>query len=120
MAGKVDNKPSGGLALLDFHALRNSYGRQLSSGSRLVIAPGFLEKAGEEMPFIRAPRFELSVSAKSGAARAAAWLEDGSPAAVMGGWRDHLLATAFHPELTGSRGFHRWIVGKALSINLQQ
>ncbi len=122
MAGMVDNKPSPGLALLDFHAIRNSYGRQLSSGSRLVMAPGFLEEKGEPMPFIRAPRFELpetAVSARSGGAGKAAWLEDGSPAAIIGGWNNHLLASAFHPELTASRGFHRWIVEKARSFNLQ-
>lgn len=113
MAAMVDGRRSRSLALLDFHAFRNSYGRQLASGGRLVIAPDYFGEEGEAMPFIRAPRFELPASS---GARAAAWLEDGSPVAVAAP-SGFPLATAFHPELTGIGVFHRLITEAALAFN---
>lgn len=63
---------------------------------------------GESFPgvFIRAPRF---FNIGSGATVVAEY--DGE---VVGILQDGRLALTFHPELTGDRRFHRWIISRAL------
>ena len=87
------------LGLLDVTLRRNAYGRQLASSRR----PLHLDADdGRELDghFIRAPRITRVGAGVRVLARAA----DGEPVAVEA---PGLLATTFHPELSGDAWFHR-------------
>ena len=88
--------------LLDIVVNRNGYGRQLDSFEADLDAPTL---GGEPFHgvFIRAP----IVSDVGPRAEVLARDPDGSPVAVRQG---RVLATAFHPELTGDRRLHRLLV----------
>jgi 5'-phosphate synthase pdxT subunit len=101
------------LELMDITVERNAFGRQVESFEVDVEVPA-LEKVGEVVGniqrndpfpavFIRAPLIE-SVQPP---ARALACLEDGRIIAAEEG---RLLATSFHPELTGDDRFHRYFL----------
>jgi len=90
------------LGLLDVSCRRNAFGRQVRS----FEADLDLGELGEmHAVFIRAPWVE---DAGPGVEVLAAL--DGHPVAVS---RDHLLAVAFHPELSGEDRLHRWLVERA-------
>jgi 5'-phosphate synthase pdxT subunit len=91
------------LGVLDVEVARNAYGRQVASFET------DLDLNGEDEPlrgvFIRAPRVaeagpEVEVLAEV----------DGKVVAVRQG---NLLATSFHPELSGELRLHRWFVDLA-------
>jgi pyridoxal 5'-phosphate synthase pdxT subunit len=89
------------LGLLDVRVRRNAFGRQLASFE------AELDFEGEPLAavFIRAPWVdehgdEVEVLAEI----------DGHPVAVRQG---NILAVAFHPELTGERRLHRWLLDHA-------
>ena len=88
--------------LVDIEVRRNGYGRQLDSFEADLDLPLL---GGEPLHgvFIRAPQ----VSDVGPAAEVLARDPDGSPVAVRQG---RVLATAFHPELTGDRRLHRLLV----------
>jgi pyridoxal 5'-phosphate synthase pdxT subunit len=88
--------------LLDVEVRRNAYGRQLDSFEAEVSIP---ELGDEPMHgvFIRAP----IVSEVGPGAEVLAVDDDGRPIAVRQG---NVLATSFHPELTGDRRLHRLLV----------
>ena len=72
-----------------------------------------------ELASSRASRSEPSSSARPGSSEH--WEEvevlaevDGHPVAVRQG---NVLAVAFHPELTGDRRLHEWLVGSAAATN---
>jgi len=88
------------LGLMDISVRRNAYGRQVSSFEasldvRELGPPPF------RGVFIRAPAVERVGSA----VQVVAALPDGRPVAVRQG---AMLATSFHPELTGDYRFHRY------------
>jgi 5'-phosphate synthase pdxT subunit len=88
--------------LLDLEVRRNGYGRQLDSFEADLDAPAL----GDELlhgVFIRAPL----VTEVGPAAEVLARDPDGNPVAVRQG---RVLATAFHPELTGDRRLHRLLL----------
>lgn len=87
------------LGLLDLFVRRNAYGRQRESFEAEVQVDGIGTVSGV---FIRAPVFE---DPGPGVVVLAAW--DQRPVAVRSG---NILATAFHPELTGSLGMHRYFL----------
>ena len=90
------------LGLLDVSCRRNAFGRQVRS----FEADLDLGELGEmHAVFIRAPWVE---DAGPGVEVLAAL--DGHPVAVS---RDHLLAVAFHPELSGEDRLHRWLVERS-------
>ena len=89
-------------ALLDIEVRRNAYGRQLESFEADLSAPA-LGEAPLHGVFIRAPL----VTAVGPRAEVLATDADGRPVAVRQGC---VLATAFHPELTGDRRLHRLLV----------
>lgn len=95
------------LDLMDITVERNAFGRQVESFEIDLEVPALEEVDPEERPyhaiFIRAPLIE-SVQDD---ARVLAELEDGRIVAVQQG---HLLATAFHPELTPDDRFHRYFL----------
>lgn len=95
------------LGLMDIVVSRNAFGRQVDSFEASMDAP-FLTHVGEEARpfravFIRAPIIE-SVGAK---ASVLMQLPDNRIVAARQG---KLLATSFHPELTGDTRFHRYFM----------
>ena len=93
------------LGLMDIGVRRNAFGRQVDSFEQpLHIAP--LQPEPFPAVFIRAP-----VVIRTGPAVAVlAALDDGRPVAVQQG---HLLATAFHPELTRDHRMHQYFLDLA-------
>jgi 5'-phosphate synthase pdxT subunit len=90
------------LRLLDVEVQRNAYGRQLDSFEADLDVP-VLGAERLRGVFIRAPILsdvgpKAEVLARDG---------DGRPIAVRQG---RVLATAFHPELTGDRRLHRLLL----------
>jgi 5'-phosphate synthase pdxT subunit len=99
------------LALMDIDVRRNAFGRQVDSFE------ADLEVAGMDRPFhavfIRAPLIERTGPAVEVLAR----LPDGTVVAAREG---RLLATSFHPELTGDPRFHRLFVDLAAARVAEQ
>lgn len=95
------------LGLMDITVERNAFGRQVESFEADIAVPG-LEGDGEAAPFravfIRAPLIEKV----AGKAKVLASLEDGRIVAAQEG---KLMATSFHPELTGDDRFHQYFLG---------
>ena len=88
--------------LLDLEVRRNGYGRQLDSFEADLDAPSLGDEPIHGV-FIRAPL----VTDVGPAAEVLARDPDGHPVAVRQG---RVLATAFHPELTGDRRMHRLLL----------
>jgi pyridoxal 5'-phosphate synthase pdxT subunit len=88
--------------LLDLEVRRNGYGRQLDSFEADLDAPALGDEPVHGV-FIRAPQV-TDVGPK---AEVLARDPDGNPVAVRQG---RVLATAFHPELTGERRLHRLLL----------
>ncbi len=95
------------LQLMDITVERNAFGRQVDSFEVDLDVPALLEVDPEprlfHAVFIRAPLIE-SVDAD---ACILAKLSDGRIVAAQQG---HMLATAFHPELTNDDRFHRYFL----------
>lgn len=98
------------LGLMDIKVERNAFGRQVDSFETDLDVPELKQVTGTKNPyhavFIRAPLIE-SVSAD---AKSLASLADGRIVAAQQG---HLLATAFHPELTNDTRFHEYFLSLA-------
>jgi 5'-phosphate synthase pdxT subunit len=90
------------LPLLDIEVRRNAYGRQLDSFEADLDVPALGDEPLHAV-FIRAP----VVSDVGPGVEVLATDPMGRTVAVREG---QLLATAFHPELTGDRRFHRALV----------
>jgi pyridoxal 5'-phosphate synthase pdxT subunit len=97
LASQVKNPPQDCLALLDMTVLRNGYGRQVHSD--VVSGLSTLREEPLEMVFIRGPVIERVGPSVEVLAEYA-----GKPALVQKG---HILASAFHPELTSDPTVHR-------------
>ncbi|MFL7814252.1 MAG: pyridoxal 5'-phosphate synthase glutaminase subunit PdxT [Anaerolineales bacterium] len=95
------------LELMDITVDRNAYGRQIASFETELDIPALKEVSSEDKPFpgvfIRAPL----ISSVQGDAQSLASLPDGRIVAARQG---HLLATAFHPELTEDDRVHRYFI----------
>jgi pyridoxal 5'-phosphate synthase pdxT subunit len=98
------------LGLMDIKVERNAFGRQVDSFETDLDVPELKQATGTKHPyhaiFIRAPLIE----SVSGDAKALASLSDGRIVAAQQG---HLLATAFHPELTDDTRFHEYFLSLA-------
>jgi 5'-phosphate synthase pdxT subunit len=105
------------LELMDITVDRNAYGRQIASFETQLDIPVLSTVSQPSSPFngifIRAPL----ISSVGEEAETLAALPDGRVVAAQQG---HLLATAFHPELTDDDRFHRYflhlILGKTKSL----
>jgi 5'-phosphate synthase pdxT subunit len=100
----AEGRPAGqpALALMEITARRNAFGRQIDSFETDLMIP----QLGEEplhAVFIRAPTLE----APGAGVAVLATLDDGRIVAAQQG---RLLATAFHPELTGDDRLHRYFL----------
>jgi len=95
------------LGLMDITVERNAFGRQVDSFEAALDVPVVKKATETDAPFhavfIRAPIIE-SVNADTEVLCA---LEDGRIVAAQQG---HLLATSFHPELTGDIRFHQYFL----------
>lgn len=98
------------LGLMDIKVKRNAFGRQVDSFETDLEIEALYKATGTEHPyravFIRAPIIE----SVSGSAKALSALADGRIVAAQQG---HLLATSFHPELTGDTRFHEYFISLA-------
>ncbi len=103
MAGELtDHRPTP-LSLMDTVVSRNAFGRQVDSFESDLDVDG-MDGPPYRAVFIRAPVF-VSVG---DSVEVLASLDDGRPVAVRQG---HMLATAFHPELTDDSRMHKLFVG---------
>ena len=96
------------LGLMSIEVERNAFGRQVDS-FEADLPVSFLCQDDSPVPpfhavFIRAPLIETV----GDEARPLVTLPDGRIVAAQQG---HLLATSFHPELTGDDRFHRYFMG---------
>ena len=102
MARELTDKEPTPLGLMDIQVMRNAFGRQVDSfEADLEIRP-----LGHDLfraVFIRAP----VISEVGEDVEVLAYLPDGRPVAVQ---QRNLLATAFHPELTGDTRFHQYFL----------
>jgi 5'-phosphate synthase pdxT subunit len=98
------------LGLMDIKVKRNAFGRQVDSFETDLNIPELKEATGTEddyhAVFIRAPIIE----SVGGDAKILASVPDGRIVAAQQG---HLLATSFHPELTGDTRFHEYFLSLA-------
>jgi len=98
------------LGLMDIVVERNAFGRQVDSFEVQLDVPALeiVEPGGGlfHAVFIRAPL----IDSVSGDVQVLAKLDDGHIVAAQQG---QLLATAFHPELTGDNRFHRYFLALA-------
>ena len=106
LARDLDNDERRHLGLMDIAVTRNAYGGQLDSFEASAVIP---ELGQEPFPlvFIRAP----SITRMEPGVRVLAHLE-GSPVACV---EKAMVATSFHPELTGDGRFHQWFAAFARS-----
>jgi len=95
------------LGLMDITVERNAFGRQVESFEAELDVPALRDGSDSAAPFhavfIRAPLIEKV----NGKAEVLATLADKRIVAAQEG---HLLATSFHPELTGDDRFHRYFI----------
>lgn len=101
LAKKLVNDEMVHLGVMDIEVSRNGYGRQLGSFETVVRVP---EVSDDEMvlTFIRAP-----YAASVGDGVEVLLEVEGRIVACRQG---HMLATAFHPELTDDLAWHRYFV----------
>lgn len=95
------------LGLMDITVERNAFGRQVDSFETGLDVPELKQATGTEdafhAVFIRAP----IIASVFGDAKVLASLPDRRIVAAQQG---HLLATSFHPELTGDARFHQYFL----------
>ncbi len=98
----IDRQPI--LGLMDISVNRNAFGRQNESFEIDLVIPVVGDDPFRAL-FIRAPL----VTTTGDGVEVLATLDDGRIVAVQ---QDHLLATAFHPELTSDLRLHRYFLEK--------
>ncbi|MFQ5612880.1 MAG: pyridoxal 5'-phosphate synthase glutaminase subunit PdxT [Anaerolineae bacterium] len=116
LAKNISGTVSGGhiipprLEVMDITVNRNAFGRQVDSFEAELAVPALSANTARPFRavFIRAPRIEAVGRGVSVLAR----LADGET--VVAARQGNLLATAFHPELTGDDRFHRYFLAMAV------
>ena len=101
LARRIEGRVQPTLGLMDMTVRRNAFGRQVDSFETDLVIEG-LDRPFHAV-FIRAP----VISEGGPSVRPVATLPDGT---VVAARQDHLLATAFHPELTDDDRVHRLFV----------
>ncbi|MCA9821473.1 MAG: pyridoxal 5'-phosphate synthase glutaminase subunit PdxT [Dehalococcoidia bacterium] len=100
LAKQVDDLDRPGIEVMDISVSRNAFGRQVDSFEANLDIHG-VEGGPFRAVFIRAP----IITGVANGATAIATLEDGTVVAARQG---NLLATSFHPEITGDERMHRY------------
>jgi 5'-phosphate synthase pdxT subunit len=103
LARRVDNLDRPGIEVMDISVRRNAFGRQVQSFEAELTIDG-VDGPPFRAIFIRAPQIE----SVSGEAHAICTLEDGT---IVAARERNLLATSFHPELTGDNRLHQYFLG---------
>lgn len=98
VANRLTDRRPEPLRLMDIEVSRNAFGRQVDSFEADIEFED-IEGAAFHCVFIRAP----VVNSVGESVEVLAALDDGRPVAVRQG---RMLATAFHPELTGDSRIH--------------
>jgi 5'-phosphate synthase pdxT subunit len=107
------HRPQPLLGVMDITVTRNAFGRQIDSFEIDLDAPFLATVAGENPPFhavfIRAPLIE---SVHGSASALLTLPQNGSKHSgqIVAARQGKLLATSFHPELTGDDRFHRYFL----------
>lgn len=106
LARGADKLPLPTLGAIDIDAARNAWGRQVHSFS----APVPLAPLGRDLDavFIRAPKVTRVGRGVEVIARHAG--------EVVGVRQGHVVAVAFHPELTDDTGLHAWFLGEVAGL----
>jgi len=102
LAKRVDCLDRPGIETMDITVHRNAFGRQVDSFEANLDVEG-LRGGLFHAVFIRAPR----IDAANFPAEAIATLDDGT---IVAARQDNLLATSFHPELTGDTRLHEFFL----------
>jgi 5'-phosphate synthase pdxT subunit len=102
LAKEVDTLDRPGIEVMDIAVRRNAFGRQVDSFEADLTIEGLAGPPFRAV-FIRAPLIERVF----GGARAICALADGTIVAAREG---NLLATSFHPELTGDARVHAFFL----------
>ncbi len=102
MAGEITEEDPVPLQLMDIGVRRNAFGRQIDSFEQDLQVSGF-DSPPFHAIFIRSPE----ITRVGERVKVLAALPDGRPVAVQEG---NLLATSFHPELSGDTRFHRYFL----------
>lgn len=104
LAKTIVDQPNCHLGVMDITVRRNAYGSQLDSFMANTRIP---EVSSSPLPlvFIRAPYVEKAGSS----VKMLATVAD----KIVAVEQANMLATAFHPELTGNLDFHKYFVAKA-------
>lgn len=102
LAREVDRLDRPGIETMEISVHRNAFGRQIDSFEADLDIAG-LEGGPFHAVFIRAPRIE-SVRFP---AQPIATLDDGT---IVAARQENLLATSFHPELTGDTRLHAFFL----------
>jgi 5'-phosphate synthase pdxT subunit len=101
LARQIEDSAQGRLALMDITVKRNAFGPQIASREELVHIP-VLGDEPFNVVFIRGP----IITACGADVAVLATVQEGIVMARQG----HLLATAFHPELTDDTRVHRYFL----------
>jgi 5'-phosphate synthase pdxT subunit len=104
------------LGLMDITVERNAFGRQVDSFVTELAIPALGQDPDRPFPavFIRAPLIERVGKGVEVLARLPADSHRPRPGErIVAARQGHLLATAFHPELTDDTRFHRYFLGLA-------
>jgi 5'-phosphate synthase pdxT subunit len=115
LARQASDLPRPGLGVMDIVVDRNAFGRQVDSFEAALKMPAL---GPEPFPatFIRAPLIREVGPEVEVLARLPSSTTDGTDSADRGGTiivaarQGHLLATAFHPELTNDLRLHRYFL----------
>jgi 5'-phosphate synthase pdxT subunit len=107
--GRPDQQTLGGIEMT---VRRNAFGRQVDSFEAPVDIDGVAGGPFHAV-FIRAPWVERLGDAAQAMGRVAAGPAAGRIVAVR---QQHVLATAFHPELTGDLRLHRYFVAMVRGV----
>jgi 5'-phosphate synthase pdxT subunit len=99
IADRLRDRRPDPLRLMDIEVSRNAFGRQIDSFEEDIALKG-IEGPDFRAVFIRAPAVNVMGDSVSVLAR----VRDGRPVAVR---QDRMLATSFHPELTGDDRVHQ-------------
>ncbi len=95
------------LGIMNITVERNAFGRQVDSFAIDLAVSALIEP---ERPFravfIRAPLIESTGKGVEILAR----LPDGGSGRIVAARQGRMLATSFHPELTGDERFHRYFL----------
>ena len=96
------------LNVMDITVERNAFGRQVDSFEMQLSVPD-LEHPERPFPaiFIRAPLIDYVCAEVDILAQLP---DDNGEGKIVAAREDHLLATSFHPELTGDDRFHKYFL----------